>query len=213
LEGQVYALILFDDGTGRALYAGGIISRGRFTEPEVGGVARWNGTQWVQVGQPNSAHVNSRVTDLAVHNDGTGPKLYAAGQFHLWGNLQSATVAKWTGTDWVPVAFGPGDNAFALQSFDDGLGPQLYVGGFFGSPDVLQPRNIARWDGNEWLPVDGGLTGPIGDSGVHAFLVPSGGDLPSLMVGGAFRRTASEPPVISRSVARWFRPAGPCPAN
>jgi hypothetical protein len=45
--GGVSALAVFDDGTGRALYAGG-----KFTIPGGRDIARWNGASWSPVGGP-----------------------------------------------------------------------------------------------------------------------------------------------------------------
>src|SRR5713226_3926783 len=75
MNGSVFTLTVFDDGSGAALYAGG-------TFTTAGGhtsfyIARWNGTTWAQV----TSGMNNRVHALTAFDDGTGPALYAGGYF------------------------------------------------------------------------------------------------------------------------------------
>src|SRR5262249_5368419 len=75
----VYALRIFDDGEGPALYAAG-----SFTE--AGGkpvrcIARWDGHDWWPLGTGIGTDSNEYVLALHVFDDGSGPSLYAGGQF------------------------------------------------------------------------------------------------------------------------------------
>jgi hypothetical protein len=138
---QLQVLETLDDGGGLALFAGGA------------GVAKWDGVSWTELGLIGS------VKDLCVHDDGTGPAIYAAS-----GN----NVAKWNpgSQTWAPISmlftggpFGPSVNAIA--SFDDGSGLALYAGGRFTAVGSVQVNNIARWRGTSigWQTVGPGRPG------------------------------------------------------
>src|SRR5262249_28534032 len=91
LNGAATALAVFDDGTGPALYAGGFFTvAGSALATHV---ARWDGTTmtWAPLG----LGTDSGVSALAVYDDGSGPALYAAGQFAYAGGSAAARVAKW----------------------------------------------------------------------------------------------------------------------
>jgi hypothetical protein len=91
----VESLEVFDDGSGPALYAGGLFSC-------AGGVparnfARWDGTGWSEVagGAGNSV---LRVYGLAAFEDGRGSGLYAVGAFGTVGpndSVPSARIARY----------------------------------------------------------------------------------------------------------------------
>jgi hypothetical protein len=92
MSGRVYALTVFDDGTGPALYAGG-------TFTTAGGVsanriAKWDGTAWSALGSGVGGSF-PQVDALTVFDDGTGPALYAGGQFTTAGGVTSSFIAKW----------------------------------------------------------------------------------------------------------------------
>ena len=88
LDSTIFALTVFDDGSGSALYAGG-----NFTE--VGsGIAKWDGTFWKPLGTGTDASVYA----LIVFDDGTGDALYAGGSFITAGGVNALRIAKWNGT-------------------------------------------------------------------------------------------------------------------
>jgi hypothetical protein len=73
----VIELAAFDDGSGSALYAAV-----RTREAESGwvpttAIARWDGTKWHTV----VADFDGRIHEMIVHDDGSGPALYIAGEF------------------------------------------------------------------------------------------------------------------------------------
>jgi hypothetical protein len=146
LLGRVDALEVFDDGSGPALYAGGLFSIPGFA---VQNIARWTGTTWTPVG----TGTNGEVLALHVHDDGSGPALYAAGSFTVAGSAAAELIAKWNGVSWSALGGGvphyPGYNtAYALTSFDDGSGPALVVGGqfFLGGPLAI----LSQWKSGAW---------------------------------------------------------------
>ena len=64
-------------------------------------VARWDGTSWSQVGDGLTQGVGGftpTVFALCVHDDGSGPSLFAAGQFTHSGSTFTNGVARWDGT-------------------------------------------------------------------------------------------------------------------
>jgi HYR domain-containing protein len=125
LAQEVRSLATFDDGTGagQRLYAGGDFA---------GGVARWDGIAWSTLGSAATVGV------LAVHDDGRGPALYAAGTFLGAGGVAPRGIARWDGARWSALGSGV-DNGLgrvqALLSTPAVLGaPSLFVGGAF--PDI-----------------------------------------------------------------------------
>ena len=89
VNGYVHAMLVFDDGTGEALYAGG-----NFTT--AGGVAanriaRWDGSAW----SPLGLGTNGRIHALAAFDDGSGPGLYMGGTFTTAGGVALGRMARW----------------------------------------------------------------------------------------------------------------------
>ena len=149
---EVNDLIVFDDGSGSALYACGSIRE--VAGQRVQGVIRWNG-QWSPVGddlrQPD-------ITTLAVFDDGTGPALYAAGEPNIMREGPTSAVAKWNGTDWIAVPGAPEYGVLTLAAHDDGSGPALYAAGYFEDIQGEPVDRIAHWDGASWAEVGEGFS-------------------------------------------------------
>ncbi|TVQ64173.1 MAG: hypothetical protein EA378_00100, partial [Phycisphaerales bacterium] len=83
VSGGIRAMAVFDDGSGPALYAGGVFTTAGGVE--VNRVARWNGSTWSALEGPSGIGVNGTVRALAVYDDGSGPALYAGGYFSTAG--------------------------------------------------------------------------------------------------------------------------------
>jgi hypothetical protein len=151
----VRALAVFDDGSGGgpALYAAG-----DFTV--IGGVpssriVRWNGSSW----SPLGLGLNGAVHALMVFDDGwgSGPKLYAGGEFTTAGGNPAVRIARWNGTNWSAMGSGisgvtsltDSSRVQALASFDDGHGSgrDLYAAGTFTIAGARPSSNIAKWEG------------------------------------------------------------------
>ena len=191
-DGRVEAVAVFDDGSGPALYIGGEFQRANGVDAPR--IARWNGTSWSALGPPGSG-MNAPVHDLVVFDDGSGPALYAAGNFTTAGGVPCSHVAKWDGASWSPLGAGTGGSVNVLAVFDDGSGPALYAGGVF-TPAVGGVANrIARWDGVSWTALGSGLS-----SGVHSLAVFDDGSGPALYAGGFFLTAGGVP---ASQVARW----------
>jgi len=198
--GRIAAVEGFDDGGGFRLYAGGSFRRAAGTRAD--NVARWNGASW----EPCGAGFDAPVADLAVFDDarGGGRALYAAGSFTASGARAVASVARWTGTEWVPVGDGFDAAVSDLEVFDDGGGAALYAIGSFAASGARPVARVARFDGTSWQPLGAGLDAP--GAGLAAFDDGSG---PRLFAVGEFLAAGGTP---AARVARWnganWLPAG-----
>jgi len=193
---EVFALSVFDDGSGPALYVGG-----DFTQ--AGGnpanrIARWDGAVWAPLGDG----MNSWVRALAIFDDGTGPALYAGGRFNQAGGILASRIARWDGTTWSPLGAGIGDHSsssvLALAVFDDGSGPALYAGGNFTQAGGSPANRIARWNGTTWSTLGAGLSGT--SAFVQALAVFNDGSGPALYAGGNFTQAGGN---SASRIARW----------
>ena len=147
--------------------------------------------------------VEGSVYALAVHDDGTGPALYAGGTFTKVDGVTASNVARWDGTSWSPLGAGLGGPAVAVRafaSFDDGSGPALYVAGLFTRAGGVPVSQVARWDGASWSDVGGGFGSFTGSPQVWALAVHDDGSGPALYAGGRFQLAGG---ATARSIARW----------
>ena len=62
----------------------------------LGCIGRWDGTSWSTLGPG----LNGAVRALAVFDDGSGPALYAGGEFDASGSTSLNRVARWNGVEW-----------------------------------------------------------------------------------------------------------------
>jgi hypothetical protein len=89
--------------------------------------------------------VDGGVSALTVFDDGTGPALYAGGEFTTAGGVPAHGIARWDGTAWSSLGSGMNDWVRALTVFDDGTGPALYAGGNFTTAGGGGAGRIAKW--------------------------------------------------------------------
>jgi len=199
--GAAVTMVVWDDGTGEALYAGGymVTAGGQYT----GFVARWDGSSWSPLTGPFGTGTRYPVSDLAVYDDGSGSALYVAASFEA-GGLEVASVARWDGSEWsvLPDTTAPGLHLEAneLEVFDDGSGPALVASGisYDNGPDV---SHLAAWDGTAWSQLGSGVGGASADyPWVFAMTVWDDGSGPALYVGGHFRTAGGVP---AHNLARW----------
>lgn len=201
-NGSIFDFEVFDDGSGPALYAAGTFTQ--IAGAPIARVAKWSGANWVGVGSGITTSTGGgTVNALAVHDDGTGPALYAAGDFVATGISAARNIVKWDGVSWMPVGTGIDSRVLDLAVFDDGNGPQLFACGWFTHAGSTTTNGIARWDGSDWFAVGGGVDGcatefcqPV----VYGFGVFDDGSGDALYVGGEFLRAGG---VDAPGVARW----------
>jgi hypothetical protein len=182
----VYALTVFDDGGGPALYAGGAFTGAGGVSANH--VARWDGSSWSPLGSGVSGFRPS-IRALAAYDDG-GPALYVGGR-------SRARAAERRRIALMPELVKPGSpvsGVLALTVHDDG-GPALFAGGTFTTMGGIAANRIARWDGSSWSAVGSGM-----DKAVFALTVHDDGSGPALFAGGDFTAAGG---VESYRIARW----------
>ncbi len=189
---RVYALTVFDDGNGPALYVGGLLSQAGGNP--VNRIARWDGSTWSDVGE---GVLGGPIYSMTVFDDGTGPALYVAGTFNQAGGIPANNIARWDGSSWSALGEGLGGQVWAhsMTTFDDGTGPALYVAGLFNQAGGIPANNIARWDGSSWSALGEGL-----NNGALALTTFDEGNGPALYVGGTFTQAGGNP---ANGIARW----------
>src|SRR6266852_4186326 len=186
----VYALTVFDDGAGPALYAGGIFSGAG--DVAATKIAKWNGTQWSALGTGiHGPYVNA----LAVFDDGTGPALYAGGEFIIAGDIAANRIAKWDGTRWSVLGSGVNSSIRALMVFGDGSGPALYAGGDFTAAGGVAAHHLAKWAGTQWSAIGSGV-----NFAVSVLRVFDNGTGPALYAGGEFTTADA---IAANYIAKW----------
>ncbi|MFO0895406.1 MAG: hypothetical protein U0574_10690 [Phycisphaerales bacterium] len=193
-DGTVTSLVVFDDGSGTKLYAGGSFT-GAVGVP-ANRVARWNGSTWAALG----AGVDDAVFAMVAYNDGqAATALYVGGDFKYADGIGAEGVARWGSGSWSCLGSGPNDLIRAIAVFDDGLGggPALFVGGDFTSIGGVAINRIARWNGSAWSAVGSGV-----DSTVRSLTVFDDGlgGGPHLYVGGWFTHAGG---LATGPIARW----------
>ena len=189
LDDRVECLAVFDDGSGPALYAGGVFSTAGGAPAN--NIAKWNGSSWAAL----DAGVNGAVFALAVFDDGGGPALYAGGTFTSAGGVPVNRLARWNGTTWTSAGSGVNGEVRALAVFDDGGGPALHVAGGFTTANGMPMSSIAKWDGASWTPLGSGIFGLVW--GLAVFDDGSG---PALYVGGPYTSAGGIP---VNGLAKW----------
>ncbi|MGQ0553055.1 MAG: hypothetical protein ACT4PU_07530 [Planctomycetota bacterium] len=197
----VHSLAVFDAGNGPELYAGGVFTFAPFGSQSR--IARWNGVSWKGVGSgiPGSGlpvGAANGVYALEVYDDGSGPALYAGGDFSKAGGLSVNNLARWDGSAWS--ALGEDFHNFVedLESFDDGSGAKLYACGQYSDPPGPLVDWFAQWDGVSWETVGGAGNGV--NNATNSLAVHDDGNGPALYVGGSFQKIGGQD---LRYLARW----------
>jgi hypothetical protein len=149
----LFAVAAFDEGAGPVLFAS-----------TVSGVKRASGASWVLVGATTPAY--SQPTQLLVHDDGSGPALFAAGAFTSIGGVNANGIARWNGSTWTALGNGLTSNGSSLvavgslRAIHDGAATaRLYVAGQFDLADGAAANGLARWDGTNWTGLGTSLPG------------------------------------------------------
>lgn len=161
----ITSMAVFDDGTGPALYAAGLLQTTTFNSQ----AARLRASGWEYLGVENGG-LNYPMT-LAVCDDGTGPALYAGGPFTSIAGVAANRVVRWNGSLWSPVGSGitglaANTSVNAIEAFDeDGPGPgasSIYFGGSFGSAGGVPAPRLARLESCVcYANCDGSTTAPV----------------------------------------------------
>lgn len=200
-DDTVHASVVFDDGSGPALYVGGSFQY--LDGVPVDSIAKWNGNTWSAVVDSSGNGTDGIVLTLAVHDDGTGPALFVGGFFTSAGGVTAQNIARWDGTAWSALsgAIGTGVNGTVttLAAYDDGGGEELLIGGSFSTAGGVTANNIAGWDGSEFSALSGpSATGTSGE--VRDLAVWDDGGGAKLYAAGFFTHAGG---LTANRVAAW----------
>jgi len=146
-------------------------------------VAKWNGTIWSALG----TGMDGTVQAFAVYDDGSGPALYAGGNFETAGGVPVHGVARWDGTNWSSLNGGANDIVFAIATD----GNDVYIAGSFQSVGGVGATNIARWDGTNWWPLGEGT-----DAVIYCLAARNG----HVYCGGNFKKAGG---INATNIAHW----------
>lgn len=185
ISGDVYALAEFQ---GDLIAGGDFIS---FGDSIAFSIATWDGSRWSALGEGLADTDGVRILSLIEFDDGSGPALYAGGQFEVWlpGGI-AHSLARWDGRQWSTVGDGYFGEARDMAIFDDGNGPALYV---------ARPQGLWRWNGTEWSSV---VESPSGGEALYLteLEVYDDGKGSALFVAGDFQSIGG---IAANRIAKW----------
>jgi outer membrane protein assembly factor BamB len=119
-------------------------------------IARWNGAQWLALGEAVGDPVLPYVQSLTL----VGTNLYVGGTFTTAGTTNANRIARWDGSNWHPLGSGISGGTLASAAIVNSIGAQdgnLFIGGaFLSAGGDRNIRHFAQWDGSNWKSV-----GPI----------------------------------------------------
>lgn len=145
---------------------------------------------WSSVGNGMSNIVpffTSYVNAVGIYNS----ELYAGGSFSYADGVTVNNIARWNGTNWIPMDSGVNGTVNDILEYNG----ELYVVGNFNSVGGIPANNIAKWDGNTWSSVGLGLrTG--GSPFVSALAIYNG----NLYAAGNFDSAGT---VAAHNIAMW----------
>ncbi len=154
--GEIDGMVVWDDGSGPALYVGGI----NFQVNGVSySVAKWNGLTWTPVGQ----NLAGRTWTLAVFDDGSGEALYGGGT-----QASVGRIYRLEGNTWVMLDGGA--DAQVVKLLVDGS--RMYAAGSFTQVDGLATGRMVERVGCGPVcgcPADYNGDGGVDGSDVEAF--------------------------------------------
>ena len=118
-------------------------------------LARWNGTEWFEVGGGLTDTSDfglsqwATVKDMEVFNN----ELYIIGSFRTAGNINTKGIAKWDGQTWTDLSQGI-INPNSLLSYQSLMfyNNELYLG-------AVAPIGLQKRIGNTWVKVGPGIKG------------------------------------------------------
>jgi hypothetical protein len=151
-----------------------------------------NAQNWSVVGKGMNINRDSNGAVYAL--DTLGGVLYAGGTFDSAGGIPANCIAKWSGSNWIPLGGGLNINrsyrfgVFAIAAYNG----NLYVAGGFDSAGGSPADRIAEWNGTKWSSLGTGLSGSI----VNSLTVYNG----ELYAGGYFDSAGGSP---ANNIAKW----------
>ena len=191
MDALVFSMVVFDDGSAPALYAGGRFDTAGGTTAS--GLARWDGAAWADVG----GGIDGEVHALLPFDFVGGPGLVIGGFFDSAGGMPAGNVAAWDEDGFSTLGSGLGDTVYDFAVFDDGTGDALYA-----ATDIPIGSSGGVWklDDSDWRLVGGGLSSQSSLVVVRALAVFDDGTGPALYAAGLFGSAGGVP--VS-AIARW----------
>jgi hypothetical protein len=173
-----------DDG----IYVGGLLTAAGKTLANR--IARWDGTNWNDVGGGTMGGTGSANRVLAFA--GRGSDVFVGGTFTSVGGISVANIARWDGFNWSNMGFGFDSSVGALA-----VSPSaVYAGGSFTNVTdafTFPVNHIAMWDGFNWYSLGSGVN-PSGN--VNAIAVSGN----NIYIGGTFTNAGG---VAANRIAVW----------
>lgn len=195
-NGSVFALTVFDDGTGMgpSLFAGGDFTMAG--DVSVRRLAKWDGMSWSALNNG----VSGSVFTLTVFDNGSGSVLVAGGDFTRADGMTVNHIAKWDGMSWSSVGAGTDLTIRSLTVFDDGtgMGEALYAAGTFTTAGGVNAERIAKWNGTTWSALGDGMDNPVFGLTSTQSISSIG---PALYAGGSFLNAGG---LSTKYIARWM---------
>jgi hypothetical protein len=114
------------------------------------GIARFNGSAWSALGagiDPGFNHLSPGPARMTVLPNGD---LIVAGQFSIAGTVQANGLARWNGTEWFPLNFGPGAT---IRAFGVGAAGESLLIRTWDLAPWPQPIEVLKWTDGQWSTV------------------------------------------------------------
>lgn len=160
---RIYSIVQYSND----LYCGGVFHNDSM---EIYNITKWNGSDWVSVGdgiRGGMIYINEM---LVYHND-----LIVAGMFTKEQNALNPGnyIAKWNGTQWSELGDGLDGVVWDMKINND----ELYVCGAFQHAGGIDADKIAKWDGTKWCGFGTSIDNVVNTIGFYH---------DSLYIGGGF---------------------------
>ncbi len=182
INGRVRALAAVEiDGPNGAAALCAVGSFSTHALPNSDNVARLGPDTWSGF---SSAYRWAPINALAAFDAGSGPALYAGGDFRAIRGAPGDHIARLTPNGWEAVSGGCDGPVHTMMRYDDGLEPALIVGGRFLNAGGVDVNRLARWNGTNWSRLGVGATSST--TAIYALAAFDDGISQKIYVGGAF---------------------------
>lgn len=139
-----------------------------------------NSPGWV-AGQPSSG-ITGQIHAMASLPNGD---IVVGGSITTAGNTMVNNIARWNGSEWLPLGSGLDSEVLSLAVLPNG---ELIAGGTFQHAGGLNASRIAKWNGTAWSSIGQGMPGAVSALAVlpNGDVLAGGGVLPNGSMAGVF---------------------------